>query len=159
MQGGVLEITEKYRQLVTEAHQYMTNCQEKLRAEYQLNVWPRYDWDQDAASLIFSDSSGSRVRASIQFVGSVSSRSGTWLWSWANDSFLHEVTCKMSYVKEYGIDNDIEQLATDTWQADEVDGWEMTSIAGYLIGAKGSYRTPSDYGFTYMVITEIGWVA
>jgi hypothetical protein len=137
----------------------MTGCQDQLRSDFQLDVWPRYDWDQDSASLIFSDETGPRVRASIQFVGSLSKRSNTWLWSWANDSLLHQATCRMSRVREYGEQNEVQQLATDYWSADEVDGWEMTSIAGYLLGAKGSYRTPDDNGFTYMVILDIGWVS
>jgi hypothetical protein len=65
----------------------------------------------------------------------------------------------MSRVKAYGEQNDIQQLATEYWSADEVDGWEMTSIAGYLLGAIGSYRTPDAKGFTYMVIMDIGWIS
>ncbi|WP_341873499.1 DUF6882 domain-containing protein [Azotobacter salinestris] len=154
-----MEVTEAYRSLVTEAHQYITECQDRLRSEYQLDAWPRYDWEQESASLVFSDETGPRVRASIQFVGSISTRSNTWLWSWANDSLLHQVTCLMSRVKEHGEQKEIKQLATDYWPADEIDGWEMTSIAGYLLGAKGAYRTPDEKGFTYMVIMDVSWVS
>ncbi|WP_428444106.1 hypothetical protein [Photobacterium sagamiensis] len=37
----------------------------------------------------------------------------------------------------------------DKWKADEVDGWEMTSVTCLLLDAKGSYRTTSGNGFTY----------
>lgn len=154
-----MELSEAYRSLVTEAHQYMTECQDRLRSEYQLDAWPRYDWGQESASLVFSDQSGPRVRASIQFVGSISTRTNTWLWSWANDSLMYQVTCLMSRVREYGKQNGIDRLAKDYWPANEVDGWEMTSVAGFILGAKGAYRTPDENGFIYMVIMDVGWIS
>jgi hypothetical protein len=65
----------------------------------------------------------------------------------------------MSQVREYGEQNEVEQLVTKCWSADETDGWEMTSIAGFLLRAKGAYRTSGENGFTYMVIMDIGWVS
>ena len=33
----------------------------------------------------------------------------------------------------------------------------MTSIAAYLLDAKGAYRTPDDNGFTFMIFTDVQW--
>jgi len=33
----------------------------------------------------------------------------------------------------------------------------MTSIAAFLLKARGAYRSPGDTGFTFMVITDIRW--
>ena len=153
-----LEITDAYRSLFQIAHAHMTEYQDRLRDEHNLNEWPRYDWDQESSSLIFSDLSGPKVAATVEFVGSISTRSNTWLWSWANDSHMPEVKSRIERVREYGVGKSLPQLTTDMWPADEVDGWEMTSIAGYTLGAKGSYRTPSESGFTYMLIMDIRWV-
>ena len=154
-----MEITDTYRTVVTDAHEYMTLCQDRLRKEFKLDEWPRYDWDQDTATLIFSDQAGPRVVATIEFVGSISTNSNTWLWAWANDSLDERVKGSIAKVREFGIERGLEQLTESLWEADEIDGWEMTSIAGRVLNAKGSYRTPKDSGFTYMLMMDVQWVS
>jgi hypothetical protein len=38
-----------------------------------------------------------------------------------------------------------------------VDGWEMTSVAAFLLKAKGAYRSPDERGFTFMILTDVRW--
>ncbi len=142
---------------VTEAHEYLSERQETLQNEYSIGEYERYDWDQDTGSLVFSHNGVVKVIAKVQFVGSISTKSNTWLWSWANSTVLENVKNEMGAIKEYGMANSLDALTTDKWEADEVDGWEMTSITAKLLGAKGAYRTPGTNGFTYMVITNIRW--
>ena len=61
----------------------------------------------------------------------------------------------MLEVKRYGEAHGIEKLTTDTWAAEEVDGWEMTAIAAYVLQAQGAYRSPKSNGFTFMVFTGL----
>jgi hypothetical protein len=35
----------------------------------------------------------------------------------------------------------------------------MTSIAAYLLQAKGAYRSPAEGGCTFMIMTSVNWVA
>ena len=62
-------------------------------------------------------------------------------------------------VREFGVERGLDQLTESLWEADEIDGWEMTSIAGRVLNAQGSYRTPKDGGFTYMLIMDVLWVS
>ena len=62
-------------------------------------------------------------------------------------------------MRAYGETHGIKPLVTTNWHAHEADGWEMTSIAAYLLDAKGAYRTPQDSGFTFMVLTNVQWAA
>lgn len=148
---------EKWIAFVTESHNYLTKHQEILSDEYKLGEHERWDWDQETGSLIFSNDGVKAVIAKVQFVGSISTSSDTWLWSWANDTILDKVKDKIHIVREYGKENGFDALTIDKWKADEVDGWEMTSITAQLLNAKGAYRTPDKNGFTYMVITDIAW--
>jgi hypothetical protein len=50
-----------------------------LHAKFSIDEWPRFDYDVDAGTLIFSDASGPKVRAVIQIAGSTSERAGDWL--------------------------------------------------------------------------------
>ncbi|EKE77799.1 DUF6882 domain-containing protein [Gallaecimonas xiamenensis] len=148
---------EKWIAQVTESHNYLTDRQDELVAQYKLGEHKRFDWDQDTGSLVFSNDGVVAVIAKVQFVGSVSTTSNTWLWSWANSTVRDNVKDQMHIVRDFGERSGFAALTTDKWEADEVDGWEMTSITAWLLNAKGAYRTPSENGFTYMVITEIQW--
>jgi hypothetical protein len=148
---------EKWVAQVTESHNYLTERQDGLMTEYKLGEHKRFDWDQDTGSLVFSNDGVVAVIAKVQFVGSISTESNTWLWSWANSTVQENVKDQMYKVQSFGENNGFPALTTDKWKGDEIDGWEMTSITAQVIEAKGAYRTSSDNGFTYMVITEIKW--
>ena len=98
-----------------------------------------------------------RVVADVQFVGSVSTESDTWLWSWANPYLAEPLTRDVRDVRLLGETLGIAQLTTPKWPADPTDGWEMTSITAYVLRAKGVYRTPAENGYTYMVMTSVRW--
>lgn len=141
---------------IAESHRYLSERNE-LISKYKLGEHERFDWDQDSGSLVFSNNGVVAVIAKVQFVGSVSTRSNTWLWSWANSTIQGNVKDQMHHVQEYGRKHGYDAITTDKWPADETDGWEMTSIAARVLSAKGAYRTSYNNGFTYMVITDIRW--
>ncbi|WP_432458951.1 MULTISPECIES: DUF6882 domain-containing protein [unclassified Agarivorans] len=143
---------------VTIAHNSLSEKQDAIMAEYKIGEHERFDWDQENGTLVFSNDDKPVVIAKVQFVGSVSTKSDTWLWSWANQTILDNVKDQMYKVKEFGVSKNYEALINEKWSADEVDGWEMTSITSYILNAKGAYRTTDNTGFTYMVITDIHWV-
>jgi len=151
-------ITEEYwNEFLHDAYLRLSHKQESLMQEYNLGDHKRFNWDQESGSLIFSSDGAPAVIAQVQFVGSVSTQSDTWLWSWANTTVLDNVKNQMHRVREYGDTHGFSALTVEQWSADEIDGWEMTSVTARILKAKGAYRTTSDNGFTYMVITEIRW--
>ena len=156
-QAVKLEISRAYRALLTEAHAYATARQDELRRDFRLDDWPRWDWDQETGQLVFSDAGRARVICDLRFTGSVSTGSGTWLWSWANPYFDPRWTRDVRDVRLVGESRGIPQLTEPTWAADEIDGWEMTSISALVLRARGVYRTPDENGFTFMVLTSVRW--
>jgi hypothetical protein len=154
-----MQRTAEFDALVEESQAYLQGRQALLDAEYHIFQWPRYDWSQESAQLIFSDAGRQRVIADIQFVGSISTKSDTWLWAWANNSVAPKLYKKMSQVRGYGASRRILQLTTEKWHGHEVDGWEMTSIAAHLLQAAGAYRSAGDFGFTFMVMTDVRWAS
>ncbi len=149
---------DDWADFVTIAHNSLSAKQDAIMDEYKIGEHERFDWDQENGTLVFSNDGIKAVIAKVQFVGSVSTKSNTWLWSWANSSVLNNVKDQMYKVKEFGQSKGFDALINDKWSADEVDGWEMTSITSYILNAKGAYRTADKTGFTYMVITDIYWV-
>jgi len=154
-----MERTAPFEALIEGAQTYLRDRQAALGKEYRLWEWPRYDWHQETRQLIFSDNGVSKVIVDIQFVGSISTKSDTWLWAWANDTVEPALSSSMRIVRNYGEKLGFEQLTSKKWHAHEVDGWEMTSIAAFLLKATGAYRSPKDDGFTFMVMTDVRWAA
>jgi hypothetical protein len=151
-----LAITPQYVELLTAAHAYTTQRQDVLRAEFGLASMPHAHLNEATAQLVFSDASVTpRVLADVQLVGSVNTENRSWLWSWANPD-VDPALCKdILEVHMLGESRGIEQLTTPFWEGDAVDGWEMTSIAAYVLQAAGAYRAPTPQGFTYLVLTSL----
>lgn len=145
-------------ELIRRSLEYLQDRQDALVRAYRLNSHERYDWDQGSGQLVFSNQGLAAVRADFQFVGSVSTRTNTWLWSWANESDLEHVRAKTRQVRSYGEERRLLKLACAYWPAQEVDGWEMAAVAAYLLKAEGVYRSPHGHARTFLLITDVGWV-
>jgi hypothetical protein len=156
--GNWREDAEAFEHLVRDAMSYLKAKQAALTAEFRLGEYERYDWYQETGQLVFSQRGEARVTAGIQFVGSVSSVSDTWLWAWANQSYLDNVRADVRRVRAYGEDHRFLRLASARWKADEANGWEMTAVAALLLQAQGAYRSPSERGATFMVLTDVRWI-
>lgn len=140
LQTCVLELNEK---------------QEALNREYDLFQHERWDWNQDTGEIVFSNAGVPAVTARFQFVGSVSTVSDTWLWSWSNFYFEPHTTSRLLKVREFGEAQDFANLTVPKWPATEEDGWAMTAVAASILGAPGAYRTPGENGYTFMLLTDI----
>jgi uncharacterized protein DUF6882 len=142
---------------VHEACEQLQERQDQLAKDYKLGKWERYDWDQEREELIFSQGGVPKVIAKVQFVGSYSKVSNTWLWAWANDTVLPGMKMDVARVRQLGTKMGWERLTNPQWPATERDGWDMTGVALRVLDAKGAYRSPDEHGLTFMVITSIRW--
>lgn len=141
-----------WNELVTRSVTALSRKQALLESSMHLGQHQRWDWDQEQAQLIFSNDGTPAVICDIAFVGSISTASNTWLWSWANFSLMDAARAPMESVREFGEESDFPKLMVPKWQADEADGWEMAAVAAEVMGALGVYRAPVDRGFTFLVI-------
>lgn len=132
---------------------------ERCKEEFRISTWPRWDYDLERNTLIFSEDGVVKVVASIQVIGTTSRSAGTWMWGWANESLPAISTREVARVREFGGTEDIAQLTKSELPDDEHLGWEMTAIAAKLLGAKGAYRCPGDNGFLYLVYSSIGFAS
>lgn len=144
--------------LIADSFDYLQAQQDSFMATFRVGEHERWDWYQESGQLIFSDAGKPVVACAVDFVGTFSSRSDTWMWAWANPSFLAPVKARSQEVRELGEALNHLKLACATWPADPVDGWEMTAVMARQLGAIGAYRAPSEQGFLYMVVREAHWV-
>lgn len=146
---------EAWRAFVGLCHRELHDKQDALKERFSLGAHKRWDWDQDRGELVFSNDGVPAVIAKIEFVGSTSTQSDTWLWSWANPSVVESVRSRILAVRDFGEGRDFPRLTVPKWPAEEVDGWEMAAIAAHVLDGQGVYRTPDDAGLTFMVLTEV----
>lgn len=145
--------------LITDSFNYLQEQQSSFMATYKIGEHSRWDWYQETGKLIFSNEGTPTVECDVDFVGTFSSSSDSWMWAWANESFLELVKAMSREVRELGDSLNLLKLACATWSADPVDGWEMTAVMAKHLGAIGSYRAPGENGFLYMVVREARWVS
>ena len=126
---------------------------------FRLGQFHRMDYEQETGRMIFSDTGVvPRVVADFQIIGSLSSRSATWLWAWDNPYLLENTSMAVQEVKKFGLENQIEKLISPKWTAEEKDAWEMTAVAAYILKAMGTYTFPSDDIRVFTVFTNIRWI-
>jgi hypothetical protein len=117
----------------------------------------RYDYDLDRGTLTFSHEGVPRVVASVLVAGTTSESGGTWLWGWANAYIPVRVSAPLKKVRDFGIAEGIAELSEEYVPDDEHVGWAMTALASRIMGAKGAYRCPGDYGFLYLIFADIAF--
>jgi hypothetical protein len=148
---------DEYEALIETAHAYLQQQQAQTWATFDIDSYEHYHYDQETGKLVFSSNDIVHVISDFQVVGSVSTRSNTWLWAWANESILSGVRQAAEAVRAFGEREQITEVVEPYWPADETDGWAMTALTAYLTQAKGGYRCPDDHGFVYVVFTDVDW--
>lgn len=150
---------EQYDQFVRESYEYLNSVQSAAKRDFALGSYERFDWDQCRGTLTFSDKGVPKVIAQVEFVGSISSRTKTWLWSWDNVTILPSVKEHIAEVRRFGELHGLRELTTAKWDATEEDGWAMTAVTARILQAKGAYRSPDNNGFTFVVFTSLEWAS
>jgi len=130
---------------------------EKLNKEYKIVSYDRWGANQETGELVFYDNDIPQVIASFKIAGSYSTYSNTWKWSWANDTVFPKIKKDMIKIKEFGEKREFKELITAQWECEQDYAWTMTSVAGHIINAKGSYRGKIPDGYVYLLITDIKW--
>src|SRR5437588_178482 len=147
---------DSYEKFLEEAMAKFGPGATRLNEEYKLaSYW--WHLDQGTGKLTFSEDGVTKVIADAQIVGSYSTYSHTWLWSWANKYVDEGMKKDIGKVKEYGERHRYKELTTAKWECDEDYAWTMTAAAGYLLKSKGAYRGPIEDGYVYILITDIRW--
>jgi hypothetical protein len=113
------------------------------------------DWqfDMGTQSLSF----GSKIRFKIQVIGTESTHSHTWLWSWANEaSGIPAPMLKASEaLRAYGQKNSLREFTQASFELSHAaNGHIVSMIASGLCNGDAYYRGPYDGGALFMLIRD-----
>jgi hypothetical protein len=123
------------------------------RFNKQYGKHKRWDWDDEAVTLTFSDPVKPTLRIDVAVVGTT--KGARWQWTWANRNFKSRSRLGIEKVREFGEARGYEKLTTAFIDADEYTGREMAAVAAHILNAPGAYRFATDEGFCYLVYRKI----
>jgi len=109
--------------------------------EYKIDDWPRWDYEMDDATLIFSENGKAKVICQIEVAGSTNPTS--WEWSWGNENYPLTCRKRMEEVRTLGEEKQWDKLTSLFLEYDEYVGWECASIANHVLNGIGVYKCPS----------------
>jgi hypothetical protein len=136
----------------------LMDLNEQCENGFRLAEWPRYAYDLETASLVFSRDGVPHVIAKVQLVGTIDGEEKTWRWGWADLSVPDVSTRRMEELRAFGEREGIAELTAEALLNEKYLGWEMTAVAAKVLGAKGAYRCPrAEGGTAYFVYTEIAF--
>lgn len=143
-------------ELLEQAYEYSTTTQSQTIEEFDLGNYERWHVDQEDASLSFYKNDVPVVKAKIQILGSQSVNDKSWMWSLLNDSILDECVDELEpfwHIVESGRGITLHPEVDDQFIADAI------SVSMHALNAKGYYRAPSAKSHTYLIMTDVEWVA
>lgn len=143
------------RKLIEVATTSTDAAQRALDARMHLLSYPEWSLDPDAFTLRFHGGDAPTLISPVSLVGSFSTETNSWMWSWENEELAGQAIGDVWRLRAFGEARGISRLADGYWPADEEDGWDMTSVAAYLLGAQGIYRAPMGHQMWFMLMHDV----
>ena len=148
----------EFEKLIEDSTAYLRACNDKANRSFGIGGFARYEYDLFRNEIWWSDAGGPKVRAKVTIVGSLSTKSGTWLWSWVNPHFDDVEIGPIDKVRLFGEREGISKLVEQKWEAEEVDGWEMAAVSGRLLESQGAYRSPHASGALFLLYDQLEFI-
>ena len=145
---------DDWKKFLAETEAYAKRIQAVAQLNHGLGDHDKYFYQQDSARIFFHSEGIVRLCYDMQIVGSHSTATNSWLWSWANSSIDDRCTLKLNAVVDLGKKRGFPKLTLWQWSCDDFDGWEMTSCAALILQAKAIYRCPGKQGYLYCVLFD-----
>jgi hypothetical protein len=143
-----------YKDFLTNCFEELEKLQDNLNEIYDFNSFTKWDYDQ-ASGIITLSKPDKILNFRYYQVGTYSTESKTWKWSWDNENTTKNVVVDAEIIKGYGIENKYENLINGEFDSYEEIGWELSSICINLIGGIGVYRPFYDHLKIYIVLKEL----
>jgi hypothetical protein len=145
----------EYNEFRSEACENLKKIQDSFMQNYDVNSYSNWYYTQATELLHFYNRDDSNeVYFKYIPIGSYSTKSETWMWSWENEHSIEESKFKTLKLKEFGEKHNFEKLSKGYFKSDEYDGWDFMGIALTLLGGIGAYRVPGDNLLKYFLVVD-----
>lgn len=143
-------------ELLKTAHEYSTAIQTATMEKFDLGTYDRWWFNQETASLSFYKNDVPVVKANVQVLGSQSLNDKSWMWSLLNDSITDECVDELEPFWQIVEHNSGIHFHSEV---DEQFIIDAVSVSMYVLNAKAYYRAPSQNAHTYLILSNVEWVA
>jgi hypothetical protein len=143
---------EEHRALFDHATGRLAAIQEAARARWQFDTYERWDFDPDTQTLAFSAPDRPTIVAGVRLVGTFK---GAFRWAWVDHDESDLLAAGSTSVRAFGEVRGIAAMTARDWPCRLRDAWELSSVAGYLLGCDGIYRAQFDDRFWFLLLA--GW--
>lgn len=126
-------------------------------ARDNLGIGGADQWAANLAEGTISFTSADRtLTGPVQFIGSLSPATGTWLWGWANTGLPDHVVVSVSAAAAYGKANGISALVTPKLgEVDDGLASELAAVAIHLAGSGTLYRAAAGENVVFLAFGEL----
>lgn len=132
----------------------MSSLQDEFMKLYDIDSYENWFYDHGIGIFNFKADDGRNIYFKYVDVGSFSTATGTWKWSWDNEYTPNNVKRGIEKVKEFGKTHGYDQLTQGLIDGDEYTGWDLTVVTAKLLSALGMYRFPHEHIFSYFIFTR-----
>jgi hypothetical protein len=149
---------ETYVAFTRAACERAASRQERARTRWPIfAIHDRWHYDGEAGTICFERDGGQEgeratLVADVRVVGSFSTTTNTWLWSWGNEHVSDVERSAIDAVRVFAEVRGIAQLCEAHRPAELAEGWQMAAIAADLLGAEAIYRAPMDHLQVFMLL-------
>ena len=153
--SALAQASAGYEQFLADAVKDFGVRSTKFDKEYAIAGFDSWDYLQADGQLRFSKGGVAKVAADAQLLGSYSTYSDSWMWSWANSTVDSAVKKDIAKVREFGRAKGFRELMEPKFESDEAHVWKLVAAAAQIVGAKSAFRGRIDDGWVYFLITDI----
>jgi hypothetical protein len=95
------------------------------------------------------------AEAPAQALGTYSPHSGVWMWAWANDSLLPQLSSASEAAREWGEGHGQAMLTTPRLDIKPEQAADLAALAFRLTEATGFYRAPASRADLYLTFGPV----
>lgn len=126
--------------------------QERSQAKWNWHTMGHWNYSLESRTLTMSDPARPLLLADLRMIGSYSTNTNTFQWAWKTFGDDAPEAAASARLREFGSVRGISRLVTPNFACDEDEGWQLASLAAYLLGADSLYRAPSDHLRLFMLL-------
>jgi hypothetical protein len=152
--------TDRYKAYATLASDELDHKQDMLVVNHGIGTFADFIFDQTTGKLAFKDARGRVcVEAEVTPLGTFSSPTKTWRWSWANESFVPTLRQKAEILKKLRRVTDKDYFEKPSLRASEKKAWELAAVCVRYLRSVGCYRVPTERLYVFLALDKIVAVA
>lgn len=132
----------------------------EIRSKVNNRVWSigsadSWNVNQETGIITWTLTTGVKVQAPFQIIGTYNTLDSTFLWGWDHPSVLKPLSNDANAVLRFAKKHNIEFLQKRKVVCSEEAAWDLVALATQVCKRHGAYRGPSGTTYVFMTFDKI----